>query len=453
MGKALPELLLASGLVKQEAIDKVMANGLPVRSELVGERLVEAGLLKEADLLRLLAREYQTRFVAQEKLETAKIDDLALEKVSVRVAELLMAIPIRLDDATNVLQAVMAEPSEAARQELARAAEVAKVEAFVGTRKAIQAAIRKHYYNEADAFTRARPRGAVRCPQCGAFASVEDFQCPECELLLNVRARPQRSEKDSSVVRALLSSSERGPDDGNPPAGMERTRTGTEVYTLSSTMVPSIVAGLDLMESKLHPFEAYVLSFVDGFYNIGSIASAIGLQEIELKAVISSLQMRGIIELREPPALPKPRPPVEPMTLEVPIQPHPLSLPDSASSIHDVQTTAPKTPRVAADSTDNVLQRAVAMERSGRTEEAIALLEEAIGQLKSPAPVYNRLALIVLDQRRDYDQAEELLRKALALDPKNPVYDMNLRVVLTTKKTREALAADTLTNMPPTTRR
>src|SRR5690349_15509579 len=98
MGKALPELLLASGLVKQEAVDKVMGNGLPVRPELVGERLIEAGLLKESDLLRLLAREHNTRFVTQEKLETAKVDDLALDRVPVSVAESLIAIPIRIDD-------------------------------------------------------------------------------------------------------------------------------------------------------------------------------------------------------------------------------------------------------------------------------------------------------------------------------------------------------------------
>lgn len=452
MGKTLPELLLQSGLVKQEAVDKVMGNGLPARPELVGERLIEAGLLKEVDLLRLLAREYNTRFVSQEKLETAKVDDLALDRVPVSVAESLMVIPIRIDDKTNVLQAVMAEPTGEAQQVLANAAEVNHVEAFVGTRRAIHAAIRKHYHNEADAFARARPRNAVRCPHCGAAASVEDFQCPECELLLNVRARPQRSDRDSSVVRALLSAPERAPADEDSPSAMERTRTGMEVYELSSTAVPSIVAGLDLMENQLHPFEAYALSFVDGFYDIGSIASAIGLQEIELKAVLRSLQLRGIIELREPPAMVKPAQPKELLTLEIPIQPHPLSLPDSPAPVHDVPTTAPKTPRAAADATDNVLQRAVALERSGRTEEAIALLEGAIGQLKSPAPVYNRLALIVLDQRRDYGQAEELLRKALALDPSNPVYDMNLRVVLTAKKTREALAADTLTSMPPTRR-
>jgi type IV pilus assembly protein PilB len=82
---------------------------------------------------------------------------------------------------------------------------------------------------------------------------------------------------------------------------------------------------------------------------------------------------------------------------------------------------------------DSVLQRAVALERGGRIDEAVDLLTRSIGTLKNPAPLYNRLGLILLDQHHDYDRASTLLRKATELEPENSVYMMNLYAVLSMK--------------------
>jgi tetratricopeptide (TPR) repeat protein len=76
-----------------------------------------------------------------------------------------------------------------------------------------------------------------------------------------------------------------------------------------------------------------------------------------------------------------------------------------------------------------VLQRAVVLEREGKADEAIAVLEEAI-ELDKSAVLLNRLALIVLNQRQDVSKAAELLRRAIELEPENPAYEANLLAVL-----------------------
>jgi tetratricopeptide (TPR) repeat protein len=78
------------------------------------------------------------------------------------------------------------------------------------------------------------------------------------------------------------------------------------------------------------------------------------------------------------------------------------------------------------DPTRNVLERVVALEQRGEVQRAIQLLEAGIARVEKPAPLYNRLALILVDQQRDYRRAEALLQKAVNLEPGNTVYQQNL---------------------------
>lgn len=91
------------------------------------------------------------------------------------------------------------------------------------------------------------------------------------------------------------------------------------------------------------------------------------------------------------------------------------------------QVEAPATRKSAAATTapSNAIQAALKLERSGDVEGAIALLRSAIAKSPRPAPLYNRLALVLLSQKRDAVQARELLDKALELDPENPAYAEN----------------------------
>jgi tetratricopeptide (TPR) repeat protein len=92
---------------------------------------------------------------------------------------------------------------------------------------------------------------------------------------------------------------------------------------------------------------------------------------------------------------------------------------------------APAAPPKKISEADNILSTAGNMERRGDVAGAIYVLKRGIAQLPRPGPLYNKLALILIHQRRDYRQAEELLHRALALEPENEVYEKNLYKVVT----------------------
>jgi type IV pilus assembly protein PilB len=85
------------------------------------------------------------------------------------------------------------------------------------------------------------------------------------------------------------------------------------------------------------------------------------------------------------------------------------------------------------DVTEGVLQRVVQLERSGKYDDAIEALERGISQLPKPAPLLNRLGMILLNHRQDYVKATALFQKAADLDPDNSTYMMNLYTVLSLK--------------------
>jgi Type II secretion system (T2SS), protein E, N-terminal domain len=90
----------------------------------------------------------------------------------------------------------------------------------------------------------------------------------------------------------------------------------------------------------------------------------------------------------------------------------------------------PARPSGAERQTENAVQHALALERRGDVEGAIRFLTGAIAKAPNPAPLYNRLAVVLLNRHRDAQQAERLLHKAIELEPENPVYRQNLLKVL-----------------------
>ncbi len=65
---------------------------------------------------------------------------------------------------------------------------------------------------------------------------------------------------------------------------------------------------------------------------------------------------------------------------------------------------------------------AAALERAGKEEEAMRLLEECVSDGTEFAEVYNYLGYMYADAGRDLDRAIVLIRKALELDPGNGAY-------------------------------
>jgi type IV pilus assembly protein PilB len=439
MTRKLGEQLVSEGVLTRELLARALERQKETGQKL-GECLVRLGL-DETPVLRVLAQELKTRFVSTVKLAQARIEPALIERVPVRLAEGFDFVPLRLDEAARVLYVAIAEPQrQRAIEEITRTVGVARVLPFVALRRSIRAAIRKHYYSDNEAFEHMRDDDA--CPHCGAPCKPDDFQCDRCELLL-IRDPEDLPEQDNvSLVRALLAIPERTPPRGAPrPPHLDKTRSWS--YTLEAagpSLIPSIIGGLDIAEKPLNPFEAYILSFVDGRTPLADIARITSLAQVELRAVFESLTQRGVTRLDG--EMPKSAPPVAAGPHAASRAPAPAAPPTPEPGRPAAPTPAragPLSTGAGADAvqgedpTDSVLQRVVQLEKHGRLDEAVELLEQGISRLRNPAPLYNRLGLILLNQRRDYGRAAALFQKAADLDASNSIYMMNLYAVLSLK--------------------
>ncbi|MFB1480315.1 hypothetical protein [Corallococcus sp. RDP092CA] len=440
MTRKLGEQLVLDGVLTPELLSRALARQQETGLKL-GECLVRLGV-DETPVLRLLAQELKTRFVSTEKLAQAKVDPALLERVPVRLAEGFDFMPLRL--AQDALYVAISEPQrQRALEEIAWTVGVAQVLPFVAVRRSIRAAIRKHYYADAHAFE--HPPEDLVCPHCGASCKPGDFQCARCELLL-VRSVDDLPPRDNvSLVRALLTKPEQTGARGVPrPPQQEATRVvafqAQATAKKGPPVRPVIVAGLDLVNQPLSPFEAYVLSFVDGRTALSDMALITQVTELELRAVFESLSERGVTKLvgtlasadasfsgdgtpvfgQKPkaaaPAGARP-PPAPSVTLGAALTAKPPTVP-------------PASPPKGEDTREEVLQRVVRLEQAGKLAEALDLLERSIGLLPKPAPLYNRMGMILLNHQRDYERASAFFQKASDLEPENSVYTMNLYSVL-----------------------
>ncbi|KFE60621.1 general secretion pathway protein GspE [Hyalangium minutum] len=442
MARKLGEQLVSEGVLKPDMLARALERQKATGQKL-GECLVRLGL-DETPVLRVLAQEFKTRFVSTAKLSQAKIEPSLLEKIPVRLAEGFDFVPLRMDEA-GVLYVAIAEPQrQRAIEEIARTAGVKQVLPFVAVRRSIRAAIRKHYYADAQAFEHMPDDES--CPHCGAPVSKDDFQCERCELLL-VRSPDELQKRDNvSLVRALIAPPDKKVTTERPVHPlMDKTRASGYAHDPErSKLVPIITGGLlSIVEKPLHPFEAYVLSFVDGRTPVSDIAKVTSLADVELHAIFESLCEREITQLTTPPEKParaprrapevkNAKPAAKAVSTSAPAEaPASAQAPASAKSAPPQPPVATPAPAPVTDNAaDGVIQRAVQLERSGKIEEAIAMLDQGISKLPQPAPLYNRLGMILLNQRKDYARASALFQKAADLDPDNSAYMMNLYTVL-----------------------
>lgn len=452
MARKLGEQLVLDGVLTPELLSRALARQQETGQKL-GECLVRLGV-DETPVLRVLAQELKTRFVSTEKLAQAKVEPVVLERVPVRLAEGFDFVPLRL--AQDTLYVAIAEPQrQRALEEIARTVGVAQVLPFIAVRRSIRAAIRKHYYADTQAFE--HPPDDQTCPHCGASSRPGDFQCARCELLL-VRGVDDLPPRDNvSLVRALLTKPEQTAARGVPrPSREEATRVVSfqaqaQAKTKGPAVRPVIAAGLDIVNRPLSPFEAYLLSFVDGRTSLEEMALIAQVTELELRAIFESLSERGVTKLvgtlasaqapvAKPPDEATPAPPAPaPARATAPKAPAtraPAAMPavtpeaEPAARLPPARAaTASALPR-AEDSNEQVLQRVVKLEKEGRMAEALDLLDRSIGLLPTPAPLYNRMGMILLNHHHDYERATALFQKAADLEPENGVYTMNLYSVM-----------------------
>ncbi|HLL03447.1 MAG TPA: tetratricopeptide repeat protein [Myxococcaceae bacterium] len=304
----------------------------------------------------------------------------------------------------------------------------------------------------------------LECPECHAAVAPDDFLCENCSLLLNPQlASGEYVITEPSIVRALMSPPMRTSSREMPAAAMGSTVhdsvTVRFAIPIDDDEVPYLKAGMDVARRPLHPFEAYVASFIDGTQSVSALAEATRLPAIEIKVVLKALIERGMVELHHQPA---PRPPEDALPLlegsefleeepeaeeaqsTAPPPPPPEALrsePPPARNPFASAKARIATPRPlravqapgsqpAAEHSEDLLQRVVRFEREGQVDRAIELLKRGLAQTSAPAPLYNKLALILVNQRKDFSQAAELLERAVELEPHNPVYQQNLLKVV-----------------------
>ncbi|MBX3269484.1 MAG: DUF4388 domain-containing protein [Sandaracinaceae bacterium] len=119
----------------------------------VEEALLDIGALGEADLLKLLAERYETRFVSTERLASSKIPRRVLELVPFKLAERLQVFPILFEQGGQTLSIVTAAPGEEdCERQVAVVSGVRSVKCYVARPAAIAAAIEKFYEGNQKAF-------------------------------------------------------------------------------------------------------------------------------------------------------------------------------------------------------------------------------------------------------------------------------------------------------------
>lgn len=181
MSKHIGEKLIEAGLVSAEAVEQALGHQ-KITGYKLGDCLVELGLIPEATLLRFLAAEFKVRFVTAEKLAAVKIAPDVLERAPVRMAEKQDFLPIAYDKENEILSVVMAEPqNESVVKEIAIITEMAEVYPYIGTRAAIQAGIKKHYYGDPTAF-QSLQSNASQAAQGGRRAG-EGYQASESRVI------------------------------------------------------------------------------------------------------------------------------------------------------------------------------------------------------------------------------------------------------------------------------
>lgn len=144
----------------------------------VEEAVLEIGALSEADLLKLLAERYETRFVTTERLAKSKIARRALELVPQKLAERLQIFPIVFEPNGQALSIVCAAPGEDdAERQVASVSGVRNVKSYVARPAAIAAAIERFYGGNPKAFD-ALLNQDIEVPEYNAMDFASDVLGP-----------------------------------------------------------------------------------------------------------------------------------------------------------------------------------------------------------------------------------------------------------------------------------
>ncbi len=144
--------LVSANIISQAQLDDALRQQ-QIQEGRLGEILVRLAYVTESTVLQFLAAEFRTRYVSTERLAKAKIPQTVLDSIPVHLAERYNLIPVLYDPDTSTLSIVTSDPqNESALREVHMLTRVRELRVYVALQSAVQAAIRKHYRGEVDAF-------------------------------------------------------------------------------------------------------------------------------------------------------------------------------------------------------------------------------------------------------------------------------------------------------------
>ena len=148
----LGEQLVAEGRLSQHRYMEVLMR-MKREDIRIEEALLDLGVIDENTLLRMIAQKTRTQYLTASKLAQLMVSDEALRKLTEETARKLCCVPIRYDRNKRELSVVTPDaglPDHV--QQIAVAAGVHSLKAYLVRPAAVEAAIRKWYRGEIQAF-------------------------------------------------------------------------------------------------------------------------------------------------------------------------------------------------------------------------------------------------------------------------------------------------------------
>lgn len=145
---------LNQGTVTPEGMQRALERQQSEGGDLF-DNLVEVRAAAESALLSLVAQALSTRYVSMEQLARLAVPEPVLAMVPKRLAEEHAFLPVSFERTTGVLVAVAPDQSaDFVMIPLLEPLGVTEVRTYIGSRRSVQAAIRKLYYGDFYAFDR-----------------------------------------------------------------------------------------------------------------------------------------------------------------------------------------------------------------------------------------------------------------------------------------------------------
>jgi len=194
------ELQILNILLKENAITKNVYEGCIYKFEAYGgfidEIAMELGGLDEKRFLGIIASYYQTKFVTMEKIKNANFSNEILRVIPQKIAKQHFVFPIGFDESTKTLTVITSRPNDIeAISDIERISGARKVKTYVAKSSTINAAIKKWYEKDTNAFIKVEEEDSRAYQQTAVIYEKHLIEDKEEE----IQGFESQQEKDSNI--------------------------------------------------------------------------------------------------------------------------------------------------------------------------------------------------------------------------------------------------------------